>query len=118
MRCTSIITAALPSPRPLPCNVHGPPSTAPQIADLPAPKDGNVKLVEVPATTYAAIRFRGTMTDAVAKEREGQLRVACAKESIALSADPAAVQWCAYNPPWTLPWLRTNDVLIPLEDLQ
>lgn len=91
------------------------PSKYGHAADLPLPLDAErVKLVEVPPTSYAAVRFKGTMSAKTAREQEQALREACAKDGVALSADAAAVQYCSYNPPWALPWLRTNDILIPL----
>ncbi|GLC41309.1 hypothetical protein PLESTB_001076900 [Pleodorina starrii] len=89
------------------------PSQYKSVADLPAPKDPRVRLYEVPERTFAAIRFRGRMNPAANKAKEAELRAAAAKAGVKLSADPHAVQYCAYNPPWCLPWLATNDILIP-----
>ncbi len=60
------------------------------------------------------MRFRGYMSDTVAQRQERELREAAQKEGVALSADPRDVQYCAFNPPWCLPWLKTNEVLIPV----
>lgn len=93
------------------------PSKYGHASDLPVPLDAErVKLVEVPSTSYAAVRFKGSMSAKTAREQEQSLREACARDGVALSSDAAAVQYCSYNPPWTLPWLRTNDILIPIAD--
>ena len=92
------------------------PSKYQTIADLPEPKDSRVTLLEVPERTYVAVTFRGMMSQAVASTREAELRAAAKNEGLELSADPHAVQYCSYNPPWCLPWLRTNDILIPVAE--
>lgn len=76
------------------------PSKYHKVTDLPVPKDPRVTLVEVPAATVAAVRFKGLMNDTAAKAREAELRAAAAKEGVALSTDPHGVQFCSYNPPW------------------
>ncbi|EFJ51339.1 hypothetical protein VOLCADRAFT_57321 [Volvox carteri f. nagariensis] len=92
------------------------PSQYKSVVDLPAPKDPRVRLFEVPERTFAAIRFHGRMTQAVAKVKEQELRAAAAKADVKLSDEPHAVQYCAYNPPWCLPWFATNDILIPVAE--
>ncbi|GFR49875.1 hypothetical protein Agub_g11979 [Astrephomene gubernaculifera] len=92
------------------------PSKYSSVADLPLPKDARVKLIEVPERSYAAVTFRGSMSQQVAASREAELRSAAEREGVRLSDDPNAVQYCSYNPPWCLPWLRTNDILIPVAE--
>lgn len=95
------------------------PSKYQSVSSLPIPNDRErVKLVQVPEATYAAVRFKGLMSGKTALEREQQLRAACTQDSLQLNTDPFKVQFCSYNPPWTLPWLRTNDILIPLAEGQ
>ena len=78
---------------------------------LPAPNDINVKLVPLPAETFAVLRFSGTPTpEAVAREDARLLRgLAGSGWSVA----GATVAWF-YNPPWTLPPLRRNEVAVPV----
>ncbi|GLI61213.1 hypothetical protein VaNZ11_003480 [Volvox africanus] len=90
------------------------PSKYKSIADLPVPKDSRVRLFEVPERTFAVIRFNGRMNAALAKTKEQELRTAAAEEGVKLSDNPHAVQYCSYNPPWCLPWLATNDIMIPV----
>ncbi|KAG2499054.1 hypothetical protein HYH03_003239 [Edaphochlamys debaryana] len=92
------------------------PSQYAKVEDLPLPKDAKVTLVEVPERTYAGLTFRGTMTPALAAAKEQELRQAAERSSVKLSQDPAAVQYGAFNPPWCLPWLKTNEVLIPVAE--
>ncbi|GIL81722.1 hypothetical protein Vretimale_1358 [Volvox reticuliferus] len=90
------------------------PSKYKGVADLPVPKDSRVRLFEVPERTFAVIRFNGRMNSALATTKEQELRTAATKEGVKLSDDPHAVQYCSYNPPWCLPWLATNDIMIPV----
>ncbi|KXZ49458.1 hypothetical protein GPECTOR_21g684 [Gonium pectorale] len=92
------------------------PSKYKTVDELPTPKDERVKLTEVPERTFAALRFRGVMTRDVVDARTAELRAAAEREGLKLSVDPSLVQYCAYNPPWCLPWLRTNDILIPVAE--
>jgi len=74
---------------------------------LPVPNDTRVTLVEVPAETVAVLRFSGVpRPDAVARNT--------AALAAALEASPWAatgdVQGWFYDPPWTVPALRRNEV--------
>ena len=79
------------------------------MADLPMPMDSRVKLAEVPEATVAALRYSGSTDEAAAKAKAAALL-----DRLKLS------QWKAtgpskaffYNPPWTIPWLRRNEVLV------
>lgn len=78
---------------------------------LPVPNDPAVTIVEVPAATMAVLRFSGVAgASAVAAQRA------------ALLAALAGSRWRAagvvedwfYDPPWTLPPLRRNEVAVPV----
>jgi hypothetical protein len=47
-------------------------------------------------------------------EREAELREATRADRIELINEREQVRVAVYNPPWTLPWFRTNEVCIPL----
>jgi hypothetical protein len=79
---------------------------------LPVPDDADVHLVEVPAETWAVLRFTGSRSpDAVAQEQ-----AALAK---ALSGSPyrpvGGPQAWFYDPPWTLPPFRRNEAAVRVE---
>ncbi len=63
----------------------------------------------------AVIQFSGFLSDDVFKTKEGMLRELCQREAVELDADPSNVKSAAYNPPWCLPFLRTNEVHIPVK---
>jgi SOUL heme-binding protein len=79
---------------------------------LPRPNDQAVQLVAVPAETVAVRRFSGsTSSQAVARET-AQLRRTLAEMGFEPIGVPVA--WF-YDPPWTLPVLRRNEIAIPVE---
>ena len=82
------------------------------IESLPQPNDQAVQLVTVPAETVAVRRFSGsTGSGAVARET-AQLRRTLKETGFEPIGLP--VSWF-YDPPWTLPVLRRNEIAIPVE---
>jgi hypothetical protein len=79
------------------------------MARLPEPLDPAVQLREVPGATYAALRFSGINSAAQVEEKAASLRTLAAKEKIMLKD---RVVYARYNPPWTLWFLRRNEILI------
>lgn len=78
---------------------------------LPAPNDETVKLVTVPAETFAVLRFTGDRgPGAIASHTDELLRLLDDTEF--RQAGPP-VAWF-YDPPWTVPWLRRNEVAVPV----
>jgi hypothetical protein len=77
---------------------------------LPEPSDSRVQLIELPPTTVAILQFSGsTRNAAVAIDTVGLMKaLQSTKWRI---AGPATAFF--YNPPWTLPFLRTNEVAVP-----
>jgi hypothetical protein len=79
---------------------------------LPLPNDPAVQLVAVPAETVAVRRFSGsTSAQAVARET-ARLRRTLNETGFEPIGVPVA--WF-YDPPWTLPLLRRNEIAIPVE---
>jgi len=79
------------------------------LATLPVPNDSRVRLVEVPGETMAVLRFSGSTAPEPVAARQAELR-----QSLAGSAwHPAGevVAWF-YDPPWTIPSLRRNEVAV------
>jgi hypothetical protein len=77
---------------------------------LPTPLDPRVELVPVDGLRVAARPFGGWATeDRVAREQEALL---AALRDAGLGAGPSTV--AQYDPPWTPPPLRRNEILVPL----
>jgi len=78
---------------------------------LPEPLNPAVRLVVVPSETVAVLRFSGsTAPEAVAARRDTLLR---ALAGSAWRPEGKPVAWF-YDPPWTLPPFRRNEVAVPV----
>jgi len=82
------------------------------MATLPLPNDPRVRLVEIPARTFAVVRFSGLGREDAVARHEKALDAALAGSSWRAVGEP--VTWY-YDPPWTVPFLRRNEVARPVE---
>lgn len=82
------------------------------MATLPQPNDPRVRLVEIPARTFAVVRFSGLGREDAVARHEKALDAALAGSSWRAVGEP--VTWY-YDPPWTVPFLRRNEVARPVE---
>ncbi|MFD2183961.1 SOUL family heme-binding protein [Rhodoplanes azumiensis] len=74
---------------------------------LPVPNDAGIAIVEVPAETVAVIRFAGS-TAPEAVQHQARLLTRILKTSAWRAVGAPVAQF--YDPPWTLPPLRRNEV--------
>ncbi|MGD1239342.1 SOUL family heme-binding protein [Mycobacterium seoulense] len=79
---------------------------------LPAPDDDRVRLVTVPPATVAVLRFSGDRSPKAVASRTRELLDALQDKGIQPAGDPEA--WF-YDPPWTLPMRRRNEIAIPID---
>jgi SOUL heme-binding protein len=79
---------------------------------LPAPVDPSVKLKAVPASRAAVVRFSGFTGDARVEDETRRLRTWVAAQHLREVGAPTLAR---YNPPWTLPFLRRNEIILPIE---
>ena len=79
--------------------------------NLPAPTDPSVRIVELPAQNYAVLRFTGRRDAKAVATHTRQLTGSLAGGAWRASGEPTA--WF-YDPPWTLPFLRRNEVAAPV----
>jgi hypothetical protein len=78
---------------------------------LPTPDDPAVVLRQVPGETVAVLRFSGFWgADAIAA-RQAELRQRLETTGWKPTGTPLA--WF-YDPPWTIPFLRRNEVAVPV----
>jgi hypothetical protein len=82
------------------------------MATLPKPKDDRVKLREVPAQRMAVLRFAGFNGEDKVKEKTEELLAWVKAHGLKPKSAP---QLARYDPPWTLPFLRRNEILVPLD---
>lgn len=81
------------------------------MADLPQPDDNSVTLIEVPARMVAVIQFSGWATASRVAKRKETLLSSLQELDIDTIGKPFLNQ---YNPPWTLPFLRRNEVAVEI----
>lgn len=79
---------------------------------LPKPNDERVELIPVAEQQFAVVRFSGTGSEENLAKQEALLRDYLAKYAIKTHA---AATYAFYNPPWTLPFLRRNEVMIQVK---
>ncbi|GFG52497.1 heme-binding protein [Mycolicibacterium agri] len=79
---------------------------------LPEPDDENVALVTVPGQTVAVLRFGGDRSPTAVTARSSQLLTVLRDNGIEADGEPVA--WF-YDPPWTLPFLRRNEIAVPVK---
>lgn len=81
------------------------------VADPPAPRDPRVHIVTIPGETMAVLRFSGIASDSAVAAQRARLLGLLAPSAWAPSGPP--VTWF-YDPPWTLPPFRRNEVAVPV----
>jgi len=82
------------------------------LASAPIPIEPAIILKEVPAKKLAVIQYSGSLSEQGIAEKSSELKMALDKLGYkATSASRSA----AYDPPWTLPFLRRNEIHIDVE---
>lgn len=81
------------------------------IDTLPKPNNKVVMLKEVPTKRFAVIQFSGMMTQSNLDEHEKELQVYLSQNNMTALAEPI---YAFYNPPWTLPFMRRNEVMVEI----
>ena len=82
------------------------------LADLPRPNDSRVVLEEAPARLVAVLRFRGRPSPAEFQAKQADLLRAVEAAGMRATGPAYTAQ---YDPPWVLPVLRRNEVMVPVE---
>ena len=77
----------------------------------PQPTDRRVQLVEVPGQLQAVFRFSGFASEEKIAKNTKTLISALHKSSWSLASIPVTH---VYDPPWTIPFLRRNEIVIPV----
>ena len=76
---------------------------------LPKPNNSAVTLREVPGQQVATVRFSGRASKEKTAEKTADLLAWLASKQITPTGKPELAR---YNPPWTLPFLRRNEVMV------
>jgi hypothetical protein len=83
------------------------------MASLPAPGDPRVSLISVPAQRMAVIRFSGSANDNLIATKTAELQKYMADHRLAPVKGPL---FAFYNPPWTLPVFRRNEIMFEIAE--
>lgn len=81
-------------------------------AQPPEPLDPDVSIVKVPGYRAAAIRYSGNLREEKYHEKTKELLDIVKLKGLKPVGEPFSA---GYDPPWTLPFLKRNEVLIIVE---
>ena len=79
---------------------------------LPKPKNPAITLRAVPPHTVAVITFSGYATEEAIAEKTAILLNALQRDGLAARSVPRIA---LYNPPWTPPFMRRNEVMVDVD---
>ena len=82
---------------------------------LPVPNNNRVRLKGILAKKFVVIEFSGTNSNENVTEHENQLMNYIEANQIKINGSP---KYAFYNPPWSLPFLRRNEVMIEINQQQ
>ncbi|AAM72352.1 MAG TPA: heme-binding protein [Chlorobaculum sp.] len=82
------------------------------LQSAPEPLDPEVKLRELPPSTIAVVTFSGLHSAANLEKYSRQLQAWLKKQGYRALSEP---KLASYDPPWTIPFLRRNEVQIRIE---
>lgn len=78
---------------------------------LPTPDDSNIKLRQVPARRVAAVRYSGLWSEETYLLHKEKLEKWIKDNRFTVTGEPI---WARYNGPFTLWFMRRNEILIPV----
>ncbi len=78
---------------------------------LPKPNNDAVKLKEIEGKRFAVIRFSGMAGQESLKKHEEELKAFIQSKNLSALSSPT---YAFFNPPWTLPFLRRNEVMVEI----
>lgn len=81
------------------------------LESLPVPTDPGITLRQVPARRIAAVRYSGFWSEKNYLRYRGELEKWIRDNGLSVSGTPI---WARYNPPFTLWFMRRNEILIPV----
>lgn len=81
------------------------------MATLPKPKNEQVTLNEIPEKRFAVIRFSGMADQQSLQKHEAELKAFVTERKLSVLSPLA---YAFYNPPWTLPFMRRNEVMVEI----
>jgi hypothetical protein len=83
------------------------------IETVPQPSDPTVRIREVPEQLVAVLRYAGFWGEERYQREEKRLRDAIKEAGLTATGQP---QFARYDPPYMPPFMRRNEILIPISD--
>jgi hypothetical protein len=80
--------------------------------NAPEPNDERVRIIDLPTEYFAVISYSGFASDGNFEEHYTELKAALDKDGMVIKGPPIKA---TYNSPFTLPFLRRNEAMYPLE---
>ncbi len=79
---------------------------------LPKPNNPEVKIISKPSYRVAVIQFSGFWSEGSLKKQSAKLEDYAKTNNLKLTGNPT---YAFYNPPWTLPFFRRNEIFYELK---
>jgi hypothetical protein len=79
---------------------------------LPKPNNPLVSIKQVPSKKFAVIRFSGLVDEEKMAKKAVDLKQWVENKKLKMLGTPELAR---YNPPWTLPFLRRNELMVEVE---
>lgn len=79
------------------------------LQSAPKPLDESIRILSVPEKRVAVLRFSGLVSQSDVDTNSARLARWMADNDLPIASEP---RWAGYNPPWTLPFMRRNEVMI------
>jgi hypothetical protein len=78
------------------------------LSTIPKPNREEIKLTLIASKEFIVIRFSGTNSDEQITKYQSELLGYIRKNKIRIVGEP---KYAFYNPPWTLPFMRRNEIM-------
>jgi hypothetical protein len=78
------------------------------LSTIPKPNREEIKLMLIASKEFIVIRFSGTNSDEQITKYQTELLGYIRKNKIKIVGEP---KYAFYNPPWTLPFMRRNEIM-------
>ena len=82
------------------------------LGNVPQPTNGSVTVREMPAGRFAVLRFNGARSPQQEADHLEHLKAWVAVQGLEVSAAPV---YAYFDPPWTPPFLRRNEVMLRID---
>mmetsp|Transcript_29463 Transcript_29463/g.80963 ORF Transcript_29463/g.80963 Transcript_29463/m.80963 type:complete len:238 (+) Transcript_29463:98-811(+) len=91
------------------------------LAKIPKPTDGRVHIKEIPPQTGVVHRYSGSYSDDISREKALALAQQLREDGLVEMSDELVLQqyqFWGYNPPFTIPYFRRNEIWVELSQEQ